>query len=332
MVVPASIYVAFNWGGPGGSGWAIPMATDIAFALGVLALAGSRAPLGLKVFVSALAIADDIGAVLVIALFYTESVAWDAVGVAGLVFVAGIAAGRLGVRTPLFYAVLGLAIWLATFASGLHASLAGIVAALMIPTRTRIHRDEFVARARAFLHEFESAGLQGGSMLSNEGQRVALENLEVDVERAQSPLTRLERLLHPWVAFAIIPLFALANAGVDVTAASRGLSPVSLGVAFGLAIGKPIGIVAFSLLAIRLGRASLPTGVTSRHIVGAGFLAGIGFTMSLFIASLAFSGSLLVEAKMGILAGSTCSGVIGLAILRRAPQATGLEESWEDDP
>jgi NhaA family Na+:H+ antiporter len=241
-------------------------------------------------------------------------------------------AGRLGVRLPSLYALLGVAIWFAMFASGLHASLAGIVAAIMIPTRTRIHRDDFVARARVLLGEFEAAGQHGGSMLSNEGQRAALENLEVDVERAQSPLTRLERLLHPWVAFAIVPLFALANAGVDLSSGATAVGSVGLGVAFGLAFGKPLGIVGFSMLAIRFGGASLPAGVTSRHIVGAGFIAGIGFTMSLFIASLALSSSLLVEAKMGILAGSTCSGAIGLAILRRSAPVGRPDESWDDDP
>jgi NhaA family Na+:H+ antiporter len=199
---------------------------------------------------------------------------------------------------------------------------------MMIPTRTRIHREEFAARARALLDEFDAAGRRGGSMLSNESQRVALENLEVDVERAQSPLPRLERVLHPWVAFAVVPLFALANAGVDLGAGAADASPVTLGVALGLLVGKPVGIVGFSMLAIRFGGARLPRGVTPRHIVGAGFLAGIGFTMSLFIATLAFTGSVLVQAKVGILLGSTVAGLIGLGILRTAPLAADDDDEW----
>jgi NhaA family Na+:H+ antiporter len=322
-VVPAGIYVLLNQGTAGQQGWGIPMATDIAFALGVLALLGDRIPLGLKVFLTALAIVDDILAVLVIAVFYTAQVHWASLGIAALLFAGLIAANRLHLRQPLVYGALGIALWAAVFESGVHATVAGVLLALTIPARTRIDPDAFVAKGRDLLDEFADAGEHGASILTNGARQEALAELEDVVEAAGAPLQRLEHALHPWVAFAIVPLFALANAGVRVEgdlAAALG-NRVTLGVVLGLILGKQIGITLGSWLAVRTGATALPEGVSWRHIYGAGWLAGIGFTMSLFVADLAFAGAaeapLLTAAKLGILVASVIAGIAGWLILSR---------------
>jgi len=282
MIVPAAFYLLFNHGGPGAAGWGIPMATDIAFALGVLALLGSRVPTSLKVFLAALAIADDIGAVLVIAFFYTERISWISLGVGGVFFVALLAANRAGVRHLLIYAILGLGLWVAFLQSGIHATVAGVLLAITIPTRHR-------TASRAVL-------------TSNE-----------------SPMLRLEHALIPWNRYLIMPVFALANAGVTLgggAAARSVIAPVSLGVICGLVIGKPIGIVLFSWLAIRTRLAGMLDGIGWCQIVGVGMLGGIGFTMSLFIANLAFGEAPALEtAKVGILLASVVSGIAGAIVL-----------------
>jgi Na+:H+ antiporter, NhaA family len=276
MIVPAGLYVLFNHSGPGASGWGIPMATDIAFALGVLALLGDRVPLSLKVFLASLAIADDIGAVLVIAFFYTEQISWISLGVGGLFFVALIAANRAGARHPFIYAALGVGLWLAFLRSGIHATVAGVLLATTIPARDR-------------------AG-------------------------ADSPMLRFEHALVPWNKNVIMPVFALANAGVVLGAdATRVLAdPISIGVICGLVFGKPVGIVLFSWLATRTRIAAMLDGIGWRQIVGVGMLAGIGFTMSLFVANLAFTNAHPLElAKVGILAASVVSGLAGVTVLLR---------------
>ena len=281
MIVPAAFYLLFNHGGPGAAGWGIPMATDIAFALGVLALLGSRVPTSLKVFLAALAIADDIGAVLVIAFFYTERISWISLGVGGVFFVALLAANRAGVRHLLIYAILGLGLWVAFLQSGIHATVAGVLLAITIPARQR-------TASRAVL-------------TSNE-----------------SPMLRLEHALIPWNRYLIMPVFALANAGVALGggAARSVVAPVSLGVICGLVIGKPIGIVLFSWLATWTRLATMLDGIGCRQIVGVGMLGGIGFTMSLFIANLAFGdGPALETAKVGILVASVVSGIAGAIVL-----------------
>ena len=281
MIVPAAFYLLFNHGGPGAAGWGIPMATDIAFALGVLALLGSRVPTSLKVFLAALAIADDIGAVLVIAFFYTERISWISLGVGGVFFVALLAANRAGVRHLLIYAILGLGLWVAFLQSGIHATVAGVLLAITIPARQR-------TASRAVL-------------TSNE-----------------SPMLRLEHALIPWNRYLIMPVFALANAGVALGggAARSVVAPVSLGVICGLVIGKPIGIVLFSWLATRTRLAAMLDGIGWRQIVGVGMLGGIGFTMSLFIANLAFGEAPALEtAKVGILLASVVSGIAGAIVL-----------------
>ncbi len=280
MIVPAVFYFLFNRGGPGASGWGIPMATDIAFALGVLALLGDRTPTSLKVFLAALAIADDIGAVLVIAFFYTAQISWISLGVGGLFFAGLIAANRAGARHPLIYVVLGLGLWVAFLRSGVHATVSGVLLAITIPARQPV--------------------------------------------TGASPMLRFEHALMPWNKYVIMPLFALSNAGVLLgTGAARSLAdPITLGVICGLVLGKPVGIVLFSWLATRCRVAAMLEGISWRQIAGVGLLGGIGFTMSLFIANLAFGNSPELEmAKVGIMAASIFSGAVGAVVLFRKRSA-----------
>jgi NhaA family Na+:H+ antiporter len=319
MIAPALLYIALNAGQAGARGWGVPMATDIAFAIGILALVGKRAPLALKVFLTALAIVDDLGAVLVIALFYTAEISWLGLAIGGGFLVALIAANRLGIRHPLVYGLLSLGLWLAFLASGVHTTIAGVLAAMAIPARTRINSEEFLNRSRALLQRFEEAGVPGQGTLSNRYQRSAVYALEVACHEVQSPVRILEHQLHPWVTFVIVPLFALANAGVylggDLIAALT--NPITLGVIIGLVLGKQIGVTLFSWLAVRTGLAAMPDGVTWLQIYGVSWLTGIGFTMSLFIANLAFiDASFLDMAKVGILAASLIAGTIGLVLVK----------------
>ena len=322
-IVPALIFVAVASGGAGntGRGWGVPMATDIAFALGVLALLGNRAPIGLRIFVTALAIVDDLLAVLVIALFYTADLSLPALGAAAAILVALIVANRLGVRRPIVYALLGIALWLAVFQSGIHATVAGVLLALTIPATTRLDSDRYVEEARRHVDEFEGRTVDGEDA-STEEHHAALWELEAATERAQAPMLRIEHALHPWVAFLILPLFALANAGVrlDVDVGATIREPVAIGVFLGLVVGKQLGITLAALAVVRMGIASLPAGVGWRHVYGAAWLGGIGFTMSLFIATLAYGDGSpeLALAKIGILGASIAAGIGGFAILRGA--------------
>lgn len=318
MVVPALIYLSINANGPGAGGWGVPMATDIAFALGVMALLGPRVPVVLKVFLTALAIVDDIGAVLVIALFYTGSVSWIFLAAAGGVLVVLFAANLFGVRSTFVYSVLGILLWLMILNSGIHATLAGVLLAMTIPTDRKIDRDHFLRRAHDHLHDFKRAGETDQRLLSGE-QQEALFSLEATVEDVQAPLQKMEHALHPWVVFAIIPLFALVNAGVTVGGSLSALilDRVSLGIIAGLVLGKQIGITLASWLVVRLGLAELSPGVTWRQIYAVSWLAGIGFTMSLFISELAFvSEEQLEAAKIGILTASLAAGLTGFLLLR----------------
>jgi len=317
MVVPALIYASLNWGAPEIRGWGIPMATDIAFALGALALLGTRAPLALKVFLTALAIVDDLGAVLVIALFYTENLKVNALLYSLLFWGAMIAMNRLGVRSGLAYFLVSVGMWYFMLKSGVHATVAGVLGAFAIPVRSRIDPELFIVRVREYLNQFDQPITERTIILSPE-QQSAVEAIEREALRVQSPLQRLEHRLHYFVAFFVMPIFALANAGVAL-GGEGGLnwtSRVIWGVALGLLIGKPLGIALFSWLAVRLGLAQLPQGINFVHIVGVGFLAGIGFTMALFIGGLAFRGDELNYAKLGILSGSALAGAIGFMMLR----------------
>ncbi len=320
MVVPALLYTLLNLGTPGISGWGIPMATDIAFALGVLALLGNRIPLSLKVFLTALAIVDDLGAVMVIALFYTAEIAWTYLGISAGLFGLLMVINRFGVRSLSVYILIGLVLWVMVLKSGVHATVAGVLLAMAIPSQTKTRVDNFVEQQHVFLDELDSHDDGVVPEQLNEQQQSAVQAIETSATNLQSPLQRLEHALHPWVAFFIMPIFALANAGVAIEG-SIGASlteTVSLGIIAGLAIGKPLGITLFSWLALRIGLATLPADISMKHIHGAGWIAGIGFTMALFIAGLAFGSSpLLTTAKIGILAASLLAGGIGFLILRR---------------
>ena len=320
MVAPAAIYLAFNLGGAGGRGWGIPMATDIAFAIGVLALLGDRVPFGLKVFLTALAIVDDLGAVLVIALFYTSELSMSALGAAGVVLVGMIALNLAGVRRIGPYALFGVLLWVALLKSGVHATVAGVLGALTIPSGARINTGAFRARSRHLLDEFEAADANPGTHHMSSSQHESIYGLSSLIEEVETPLQRLVHALHPWVTFGIMPVFALANAGVTLT---NGLGdalahPVTLGVVGGLVVGKPLGIAGFAWLGITIGLAERPPGATLRQVIGVGMLGGIGFTMSLFIGSLAFGESpLLDNAKVGILLASLVAGVAGAIVLSK---------------
>jgi NhaA family Na+:H+ antiporter len=332
MIVPALIYVAFTMGSSGVRGWGIPMATDIAFSLGVLALLGSRAPLGLKIFLAAFAIADDIGAVLVIAFFYTAQIAWAPLIAGGVFFLLAVGANLAGVRSPTVYFLLGIGLWVGFLKSGVHATIAGVLLALTIPAWEKINPDEFVQLGRDALDEFEHAILNENARDDHDRQQGAIETLETACEAVQTPLLRVEHMLHGWVSYFIMPLFALANAGVSL-AGGAGSMNITLGVAVGLILGKQVGVTLFSFLAVKTGLADLPEGVTWKHVYGVSLLAGIGFTMSLFVADLAFgSGAALDSAKLGILGGSLLSGIGGYLLLRSIklePPARSRAEAGE---
>ncbi len=323
MLVPAVIYLALNAGGSAAAGWGIPMATDIAFALGVLSLLGRRVPLQLKIFLTAVAIADDLGSVLVIALFYSSELVWLNLFLAALIFTLLLTLNRLGLIQPVFYGLLGAALWLAFLESGIHATVAGVLLALTIPASTRIDAREFLEKSRAYLAAFERAGESGHNVLTNREQRAALQALETAAQLVEPPLQRLEHALRPWVAYGIMPLFAFANAGVSFTGDSGAAlrNPIGLGILAGLVLGKQIGITSFAWIFSRLGWIEKPGSFSWRQLYGAGVLGGIGFTMSLFIASLAFGESPeLAVAKFGILAASLTSALLGWLILVGLPR------------
>lgn len=318
MFVPAVIYLAINAGKAGESGWGIPMATDIAFALGILALLGKRAPLSLKIFLTAVAIVDDIGAVLVIALFYTNDINWISLATGGLIFIILLIINRFCVRKPLPYALLGIALWVAFLKSGVHATVAGVLLAATIPACTMINRKAYLKRTRNYLDKFEKEGIRDGNTFTTSKQRSILQAIEDGTHLVEAPLQRLEHSLHPWVAYLIMPVFALANAGVDI----RGISlsalanPITIGIISGLVIGKQVGITFFAWLVTRIGLSQKTKGISWKQIYGVSMLAGIGFTMSLFISNLAFSeAALLTNAKLGILAASFFSALLGWFVL-----------------
>jgi NhaA family Na+:H+ antiporter len=316
MAVPALIYSLFNWGGLGESGWAIPMATDIAFALGVLALFGNRIPLSLRVFFTALAIVDDLGAVLVIALFYSEQILWNALGAGGVILILLLILNRTGIRNPLPYAILGIGLWYAFLQSGVHPTIAGVLLALMIPARTQVRAQAFLAQCTAVL-----GGVRPEVSLEEvdltDRQQAAARALEGIAERLQTPAQRLEHTLTPWASYLVLPIFALANAGVVLTGGfGEGTTQISLGIILGLLIGKPLGITAFTWLAVRLKIAEMPARVDWPQLFSATWLAGIGFTMALFITDSAFADpAVLNSAKIAILIASLSAGLIGSSLL-----------------
>lgn len=321
MVVPAVLYAVVNVGGEGARGWGIPMATDIAFALGILALLGSRVPVSLKVFLTALAIADDLGAVLVIALFYTEQVWFLALGVAVVLLFLIALAGKLGVRRISVYVILAVGVWAAVLASGVHATVAGVLLALVVPVTASLEPREFLDRTRRRLSELEGTELTRDSMVHDKEQMDALDDLYLAVEDMRPAGISLEHNLHPIQAFLILPLFALFMAGVPLGGETMASFPsaLSLGIIAGLVVGKPVGIALFMWFAIKAGLAQRPAELTWGRVIGMGALAGVGFTMSIFITNLAFyfDESLIGEAKLGVLVASVIAGAIGFVILKK---------------
>lgn len=329
MVFPALIYLIFNQSGASIDGWGIPMATDIAFALGILYMLGDKVPLSLKIFLTALAIADDIGAVLVIAFFYTQNISTISLLIAGGFFIALVLANILGARSTLFYALLGIGgLWLAFLLSGVHATIAGVIAALTIPANVKIQDTSFVQKMNVLTNEFEKS-VPNNVTLITPHQLHILDRIRFFSKAAMTPLQRLEHTMHPLVAFIVMPIFALANAGItfsDNFLTDLG-STVSLGVIFGLVFGKFIGIVLFSKVLVWFKLAVLPKGVNWRQIYGAAMLAGVGFTMSLFITDLAFVEPVYVlQSKIGIFVGSMICGIGGFLTLRGATATKPVDD------
>jgi NhaA family Na+:H+ antiporter len=318
MVVPASLYAVFNYSQTTLHGWGIPMATDIAFALGVLALLGDRVPSPMRVFLLALATVDDIGAILVIAVFYSGQLVPNALVFAFLLIGVIVAMQRLGVRNLLYYAPVAALFWFAVLESGVHATIAGVILGFLTPVRPSVTNEEFAESAPVLIGNVEQA-LGIGNRDEAEGLLGQFEELTASTEGTAD---RLIRLIHPWSSFLILPIFALANAGVPFSTealhqAFTGPVSVSRGILVGLVFGKPLGIVLFAFLAVRLRLAILGDSIRWPHLVGIGMLAGIGFTVSLFISDLAFADPFIAaRAKMGVLIGSLLAGIAGYLMLR----------------
>lgn len=318
MIFPALLYLIFNSSGEAQAGWGIPMATDIAFALGVLFLLGDKVPTSLKLFLTALAIADDIGAVLVIAFFYTSDISYVSLMAGSIFLLILILSNILGVRNTIYYSILGIGgLWVAFLLSGVHATIAGVLAAFTIPANVKIDEIGFTKKMTLYLEKFKDADPNDAPTVTAK-QLHLLEDMRTLSKLAMTPLQRLEHSLHPFVTFIVMPIFALANAGVTLTSdsASSSTSFVIIGIVVGLLVGKFIGIVGVSGLLIKLKIADLPYGMNFKHLIGAGFLASIGFTMSLFVANLAFKNNELIQqAKIGILIASLIGGIIGFIFL-----------------
>ncbi len=326
MVIPAGIYLAMQHDQPGQSGWGVPMATDIAFVVGCMALLGRRIPAGLRVVLLSLAIADDIGAIIVIAVGYTDTLnlGWLGIGVAGIGLVSVMQ--RLGVRAILVYTLAGAVIWFGFHESGIHATIAGVILGMMTPAHPYLERGlagKLLRGASKMVH--------GGAWESEPHRAEKVRTYLSYTRETISPLEYLIYTLHPWVAFVIMPIFALANAGVPVQG-SDVVSPIAIAVILGLAVGKPVGIVLISWLSVQLRLTQLPAGVTWRHMLGGGCLAGIGFTMALFISGLAFSDDdLLRPAKVGVLIASVLSAIVGMTLLGTTPISVENEEVKEEE-
>jgi len=321
MVVPALFYVVLNLNGEM-NGWATPMATDIAFTLGILTLMGRRVPISLKIFLTALAIVDDLGGVLVIALFYTEQIQVTSLLSAGGIFVLLMILNKAGVYKMYIYAILGIALWLFVYKSGIHPTIAGVLLAMSIPARRRFNDPtRFWHKLGIGIKMIEQEPLQKEQLFLTEHQAYGIDHIYKASLYAESPVQRLEHLLHPFVAFIIMPLFAFANAGIPLNGDLAGAltGSVSLGIIAGLFLGKQIGITLFTYIAVKLKLGSLPEDVNWTQIYGLACLAGVGFTMSLFISHLAFSDpELIQQSKIGIIAGSLISGIMGYLVLNIA--------------
>lgn len=321
MAIPALCYLFLNAGGAGSAGWGIPMATDIAFALGILYMLGDRVPVALKVFLTAVAIVDDLGAVLVIAFFYTSEISTVSLLMGGFFLAVLILGNVLGVRSIIFYGVIGIGgLWLAFLLSGVHATIAGVIAALTIPANVKLEDKQFVKKMNALTNDFERSTPNNVSLLTHDQLHI-IDKIRIYANAALTPLQRLEHAMHPLVAFIIMPIFALANAGISFSGdfGDNLVSNISLGVILGLMVGKFTGIVLISKTLVNLKLAELPSGLRWRHIYGAAMLAGVGFTMSLFITDLAFvDPTFILQAKIGIFVASMICGTGGYLVLRKA--------------
>ena len=319
MLVPALVYVAFNYDNPQNiHGWGIPMATDIAFALGLLSLLGNRVHPNLKIFLTALAIADDLGAILVIAFFYTESIDMTEIIYAMIFLGVLFGANKLGVRKTAFYAIVGLGgVWLSFIYSGVHATIAGVLVAMAIPSKPKISGKQYFEKLKSLLLGSKFSTSENMSIISSE-EAHTLSDVIKSTKEAESPSQKLEHILHPFSAFFILPIFALANAGVRIEGSLMELllHPISLGIIAGLVLGKLLGISLFTHLIVKMNITSLPKGMDFRQVYGASLLAGIGFTMSIFISDLAFSDEESIQiAKVGVFAASILAAVLGMTLL-----------------
>ncbi len=319
MIVPAAVYAAFNSGSEFSAGWGIPMATDIAFAIAVLSLLGNRVPVSLKIFLTALAIVDDLGAILVIAIFYTYKIQWVCLAAIAVIVLALFLLRRARVTRVFPYFAAAIMVWFLFYESGIHATISGVLMALLIPSRPLLSKKVCLYRQNQILEEFRFHDREGVEVLQNEHQHHALLRLRRTVTDAIGLSQRMEHLLHPWVTFLIMPVFALANAGVEVDIASLNPFATSLGtgVFLGLVLGKPVGIFLASWLAVRCRIAVLPRDVRWMSLLGVVCMGGIGFTMSIFIDTLAFAGKpeIVASAKISILVASGCAALLGFAII-----------------
>ncbi len=330
MVLPASIYLFFTHNTDYSAGWGIPMATDIAFALGIVYLLGDRVPLSLKVFLTALAIIDDLGAVLVIAIFYTSDLNLLSLGVGFIVLSIMLIANYIGIRNTLFYGVLGIGgLWLAFLMSGVHATIAAVLAAFAIPARVKVKEQEYIIGMNDLMKKFSNEEGNGMNILTSK-QHYIIQDIKKYSTKALTPIQNLEYVMHPFVAFIVMPIFALANAGVTIKAdvLSNINHPVFLGVFFGLLFGKVIGVYGLVSLGLKLKWYTLPDDMNNRHLIACGFLAAIGFTMSLFIIELAFvDKNLGVIAKMAVLSATCTSSIIAyILLLNNSPKLLNSTE------
>ncbi len=319
MVVPAAVYAAFNGGGEFAAGWGIPMATDIAFAIAVLSLMGSRVPVSLKVFLTALAIVDDLGAIVVIAIFYTYKINWVCLALIAAIVMLLWWMRRAGVTRVFPYFAAAIAVWFLFYESGVHATIAGVMMAMLIPSRPMLSKKMWLYRQHQITEEFRFHDREGIEVLQNEDQHHALLQLRRTATDAIGMSQRMEHLLHPWVTFLVMPVFALANAGVELHAEALNpfASTLGTGVFLGLVVGKPVGIFAASWLAVKCRVAVLPRDVRWMPLLGVVCMGGIGFTMSIFIDTLAFSGrpEIVAGAKISILVASACAAALGFAVI-----------------
>lgn len=320
MVFPALIFLFFNGGQDTEAGWGIPMATDIAFALGVLHLLGKKVPTSVKIFLTAFGIVDDLGAILIIALFYTSDISFVSLGVGLGFLVVLMLANKAGVRNTLFYAIVGiLCVWLPFLISGVHATIAAVLVAFTIPANTKFNELQFLSKNKKYANKFDQATVTDSSTVTKEQLHI-LKDMKTSAKHAMTPLQRLEHSMHPIVSFIVMPIFALANAGVVLTMDLDTLvsNNIFVGIISGLLIGKLIGIFGVTALLVKLKISNLPRGMTMSHLFGLSIISGIGFTMSIFITSLAYTDAEnIVQAKIAIFVASIIAGVIGFMVLSR---------------